>query len=463
MASQSGHILHNLLLFGRLLRMLGLDVHPGRMLDAVRVLDDIGLARKADVRAALRTLLVHRRDDLPVFDEAFDVFWRQRKDSTSTLDLRSMGERRRYRSVEAAAPPPGSGEAVDDESGAEDAGDQVVLTRTFSAREVLRTRDFAEFTPEETAQARLLLAELAWRPGLRRTRRKQPGRGPALDLRRTLRANARLGGEPARLLRLRRKEKPRRLVVVCDVSGSMERYTRMLLHFIHSLYGGLDRHVEAFLFATRLTRVTRHLAQRDIDRAVGEVAKAVPDWSGGTRIGQALKEFNFRWARRTLGWGSVVLIVSDGWDRGDPELLAREMERLRRSCSRLIWLNPLAGAEAYEPLTQGMRAASPYVDDLLPVHNLAALIDLAELLNTLPTRHAHTTLPTRGGRVEREARGERSEGRASVVPAKAGTSPPSPTPEDKPEGQTGQRSWHAGANPTFRHPLWGRGDDRRRE
>ena len=189
--------------------------------------------------------------------------------------------------------------------------------------------------------------------------------------------------------------------MVCDVSGSMERYTRMLLHFIHSLYAGLDTRIEAFLFATRLTHITKHLEQRDIDRAVSEVAKAVPDWSGGTRIGDVLKEFNFRWARRTLGWGSIVLIVSDGWDRGEPELLGREMARLQRSCNRLIWLNPLAGNEDYEPLTVGMRAAAPYIDDLLPVNNLAALFDLAEHLNSLsqsrPVRHQHTIAPCRGG------------------------------------------------------------------
>ena len=304
-SAEAGHILDNLLLFGRLLRRLGLDVHVGRMLDAIRVLEDIGVARRTDVRSALRTLLVHRRDDLPVFDEAFDVFWRQHKDSTSTMDLRSMGEQRRYRRIEAGPPPPGRSPDGSDEgdAGSEDGLDRIELTRTFSAREVLRTKDFAEFTPEEALQARQLLAELQWRPGVRRTRRKQPGRGPGLDLRRTLRDNAQFGGELVRLTRRVRKEKPRRLVVVCDMSGSMERYTRMLLHFIHSLYGGLDSQVEAFLFATRLTRVTKHLGQRDIDRAVAEVARAVPDWSGGTRIGEVLKEFNFRWVRRTLGWG----------------------------------------------------------------------------------------------------------------------------------------------------------------
>ena len=429
-----GQILPNLLLFGRLLRRLGLDVHAGRMLDAVHVLEDIGLRRRGDVRDALRTLLVHRRDDLPVFDEAFSVFWRQRKDQTFTMDLRSMGEQRRYRYVEAGPPPlgqPSDATGGEEQDGAE-AGDRIDITRTFSAREVLQSKDFSEFTPSETTQARQLMASLAWDPGMRRSRRLERGNGRALDLRRTLRDNAQYGGELLKLRHRRRKEKPRKLVVICDVSGSMERYTRMLLHFIHCLYGGLNGQVEAFLFATRLTRVTKQLQHRDIDQAVGDVAKAVPDWSGGTRIGAALKEFNFTWARRTLGWGSIVLVVSDGWDRGEPELLGREMERLQRSSRRLIWLSPLAGNEDYEPLTQGLRAATPFIDDLLPVHNLAALMDLARHLNALA-----------GGSPSRRQRPMGAEAEAEAEPEAAAP---------------GQRSWHRDANPTFRHPLWGRGD-----
>ena len=434
-SDQSGHILHNLLLFGHLLRRLGLNVHEGRMVDAVRVLEDIGMTRRMDVASALRTLLVHRKDDLPLFDEAFEVFWRQRKDRMSSLDLRSMGEQRRYRRVEAGPPPPGR---LDDGSNSEaqdpeEQYDRIDLTRTFSTRDVLREKDFAEFTPEETLQARQLMASLQWNPGLRLTRRQERGRGPRLDVRRTLRDNAQFGGELLRLRTRRRKEKARRLVVICDVSGSMERYTRMLLHFIHSLYAGLVSQVEAFLFATRLTRITKQLGQRDIDQAVSEVSKAVPDWSGGTRIGAALREFNYRWARRTLGWGSIVLIVSDGWDRGEPEALREEMARLQRSCRRLIWLNPLAGADDYEPLTQGMQAAAPYIDDLLPVHNLAALLDLARHLNGLTT-----SWPVR-----------RQAPPSVVETAEVVTAPP------------GQRSWHAGANPSFRHPMWGHGSGER--
>lgn len=423
-----GHFLNNLLLFGRLLRRLGLDVHTGRMLDAIQVLEDIGIRRRMEVRSALRTLMVHRREDLPVFDEAFAVFWRQRKDRLSSLDLRSMGEQRRYRRIEAGPPPTnGPGQSQPDSNGSPD---RIDLSRTFSAREVLQAKDFAEFTPQEARLARQMLASLHWNPGVRRTRRKESGKGTELDVRKSLQHNVKFGGEMLQLQNRRRKEKPRRLVVICDVSGSMESYTRMLLHFIHSLYAGLESRVEAFLFATRLTRITRQLANRDIDQAVDNVAKAVPDWSGGTRIGSALKEFNFKWARRTLTWGSIVLIVSDGWDRGDPEVLGNEMRRLQRSCRRLIWLNPLAGREGYESLTRGMQAAEPYVDDLLPVHNLAALIDLAEHLNGL----------REGWPVRRQA--PRSEVKKEEVLTPAAQ---------------GQRSWHKGANPTFRHPMWGRG------
>ena len=429
----AGHILHNLLLFGHLLRRLGLNVHEGRMVDAVRVLEDIGMTRRVDVWSALRTLLVHRREDLPLFDEAFEVFWRQRKERMSSLDLRSMGEQRRYRRVEAGPPPPGldAGGSGTQEQDPSEQYDRIDLTRTFSAREVLRGKDFAEFTSDEVREARRLMTSLEWNPGLRLTRRQERGSGPRLDVRRTLRDNARFGGELVHLKTRRRKVKARRLVVICDVSGSMERYTRMLLHFIHSLYAGLESQVEAFLFATRLTRVTKQLGRRDIDGAVSEVSRAVPDWSGGTRIGAALREFNFRWARRTLGWGSIVLIVSDGWDRGEPETLTEEMARLQRSCRRLIWLNPLAGAEEYEPLTQGMRAAAPYIDDLLPVHNLAALVDLARHLNVL-----------NAGRPVRRQR--HAEAREATV---ATTEAPAPV----------QRSWHGSANPSFRHPMWGRG------
>jgi uncharacterized protein with von Willebrand factor type A (vWA) domain len=204
-----------------------------------------------------------------------------------------------------------------------------------------------------------------------------------LDLRRTLRRSLRAGGEVFSWAYREPKLKPRPLVIIADISGSMERYTRVLLHFIYGMKAGLAQRVEAFVFSTRLTRITRPLQIRDLDLALKNVGELVNDWAGGTRIGESLKMFNFQWGRRVLGRGAVVLIISDGWDRGNVELLKREMARLKRNCHRLIWLNPLLGAPDYEPLTRGIQAALPHIDDFLPVHNLASLEDLADRLAEL--------------------------------------------------------------------------------
>jgi uncharacterized protein with von Willebrand factor type A (vWA) domain len=380
-----GHILHNLMLFGEVLRRLGLDFGSGNMLDLVRATQDVSIGRKQDFRYAARCLLVHRRQDLSLFDEAFQVFWRRPASGQSPLDLRSMGEERRYRTPQIMPPSVSDSNAEGGEEDAQEGQPAVDLSRTYSAREVLREKDFADFTPLEIAQARAMMSELSWDLGRRRTRRLVPGAGAALDLRRTFRRNLKYGGELLELARRQPKDKPRPLVLICDVSGSMERYTRILLHFIHTIAGGWGQ-MEAFLFATRLTRITRFLGYRSVDQAVSGVARVVPDWAGGTRAGEALKTFNFRWARRVMRNGAIVLIISDGWDRGEPELLAREMARLQRSCHRLIWLNPLLGSPSYQPLTQGMQAALPYIDDFLPVHNLNSLEALARRLNQLGFR-----------------------------------------------------------------------------
>jgi uncharacterized protein with von Willebrand factor type A (vWA) domain len=264
---------------------------------------------------------------------------------------------------------------------------------SYSAREVSRLKDFAHFTEEELVQARAMIAGLTWELGMHRTRRWTPGRGSVPDLRRVVRRNIRYGGEPLTLPTRDRTVKRRPLVLVCDVSGSMERYARMMLHFLYGLAGGLDR-VEAFLFSTRLTRITREITRRGAGETVPTIPWRLPDWGGGTRIGEALRTLNLRWARRVLGHGPVVLLISDGWDRGDPDLLAREMGRLQRSCHRLIWLNPLLGSPEYQPLTRGMQAALPFVDDFLPVHNLASLEGLAEHLNQLPIRRTARGRPS---------------------------------------------------------------------
>ena len=322
----------------------------------------------------------------------------------------------------------------------DDAGERqpvVDLQRSFSAREVLRQRDFADYTPAEVTAARSLMSELEWDLGRRRTRRSTWGDGRDVDLRRTMRRSLSYGGEMLDIAHRKRKTKPRPLVLICDVSGSMERYTRMLLHFVHTVAVS-GQQLEAFLFATRLTRITRHLEHRGVDRAVSEVARVVPDWAGGTRIGDAIKAFNYRWARRVLRGGAVVLVISDGWDRGEPELLSREMARLQRSCHRLIWLNPLLGSPGYEPLTRGMQAALPYIDDFLPAHNLHSLQELATHLNRLTARRAP---PSPRRRPVSVANGETvSEGNG---PSDGGTAAQS------------RRELNPALAPTFRHPLWG--------
>jgi len=425
-------ILHNLVLFGDVLRRLGLDVGAGNMLDLVRAIEFAPMGRKQDFKQAARCILVHRKQDIPLFDEAFDVFWRKPASGQTTMDLRSMGEQRRFRKPQAVPPPPGQDEGPD--TGREDDGsgvDRVDLTRTYSVREVLRQKDFSQFTTNEVQDARDMMSQLSWQLGQRRTRRLTPGPGAHLDLRATLRRSLKTGGEFLELSHRRPKDKIRPLVLICDISGSMERYTKMLLHFIHAISGDLDR-VEAFLFATRLTRITRHLHYRGVDQAVAEVSKAVPDWAGGTRIGEAIKTFNYRWLRRVVRSGAVVLVISDGWDRGEPSLLSHEMSRLRRSCHRLIWLNPLLGSDSYEPLTRGMQAALPYIDDFLPVHNFNSLEALGRHLNQLGPRrgvgHLHHLM----------------------VPDEP--EPASPPPAPEPKGRRPDPS----NPPSFRHPLWGK-------
>jgi uncharacterized protein with von Willebrand factor type A (vWA) domain len=260
-----------------------------------------------------------------------------------------------------------------------------VARATYSADEIWRRRDFAALTGEETAKAEAAVAQLHWHPGWRRTRRWRAGDGRAMDWRRLLRANARHGAEPFVLPWRRRTEAPRPLVLICDVSGSMEPYTRMLLLFAHALSKKTGR-VELFVFSTRLTRVTHQFSTTAAQTAISRVRDAVRDWSGGTRIGQSIHTFNVQWARRVLRHQPVVLLVSDGWDLGEPALLANEMARLQRSVHRLIWLNPLIGSQDYAPLTRGLQAALPFVDDFLSARNVASIEALAEHLESLETK-----------------------------------------------------------------------------
>jgi uncharacterized protein with von Willebrand factor type A (vWA) domain len=360
------------------------------MLDAAAALEHIDIGRRADFYVTLQSVLVHREQDRLIFDKAFRLFWRTPPDQWTTGDLGAMAEQLRSGApaVDARAV---QSQALNDASVPmrRDAAD-AVAPMSYSPREAARIKDFADLNEKELQHAKSMIVRLRWDLGTRHTRRWVPGRGPVLDFKKVLRRNLRHGGEPLALPRRERASRPRRLVLLCDVSGSMERYARMLLHFIFGVARGLDQ-VEAFVFATRLTRITRELALRAPRRSLPPIPRRVPDWAGGTRIGEALRTFNVRWGRRVLGHGPVVLLISDGWDRGDPVLLAREMSRLQRSCHRLIWLNPLLGAADYQPLTRGMQAALPFVDDFLPVHNLDSLEALADHLKRLPA-HRGTRL-----------------------------------------------------------------------
>lgn len=381
----SGNLLHNLILFGRVLRGLGLDVNPGRMIDLVQALEYVAIGRKADFYYTASSLLVHRREDLPLFDQAFEMFWHKPMEGWE-ITLPGFNRPRRSQKPQVKPPPlqaPDPAPPPDSDAPANDQPPVIEVTLTYSDRELLRRKNFAELTSDELEAIKRLMAQLVWRLGERRTRRRRPGHGQLLDLRRTIRRNLKYGGDIIEWATREPKFKPRPIVIIADISGSMERYTRLFLHFIYSLTSGLDQPVESFVFSTRLTRITHELRNRDVDQALRDVSSVVNDWSGGTRIGEALKTFNFNWGRRVLGRGAVVLLISDGWDRGEPELLSGEMARLRRTCHRLIWLNPLLGSPDYEPLTRGMVAALPHVNDFLPVHNLASLEDLAQLLSKL--------------------------------------------------------------------------------
>lgn len=372
-------LLEHLLAFDRVLRRAGLDTHAGRTAEIVRALAHVAIDSRDEVYHTCRAILVHRPEQIPPFDAAFDAFWRAHRDEAvreprdrakAADPLRAVIDMRdRLASGDLAS------DAADDEREPEAAA-------AWSDRSGRASRDFAELTADELADARRALSRLTWNPGQRRTRRWVRGHGPRVDLRRAIADSLRTGGDLVRLPRRRRRIRPRPLVLLCDVSGSMERYSRMLVYFAHAV---TERHqrVETFLFSTRLTRVTRELRAGGPDRALASVSRTAADWSGGTRIGHALRELHQRWSRRVLHRGPVVLLISDGWDRGEPIELAQQVARLQRSCHRLVWLNPLIGTAGYAPLTRGLQAAMPFVDDFLPARTLNNLADLALHLNAL--------------------------------------------------------------------------------
>ncbi len=383
-AAETGKLPHNIMHFARLLRRAGLPVGPSDMLAAQQAVQLVDVGSRAQVRTALRTTMVHRHEHEDLFHQAFAMFWRDPEAANAAKALEMLaggkepppekappGSRRLAEAMQPKREPPPD---VKQE-------EKIEATFTVSERERLNTMDFEAMSAEEIAQAKSEIRKLALPLDMRRTRRRRPDpSGPHTDLRATIRNSLRHGGEIFDIAATRKVERPPPLVVLCDISGSMSRYAQILLHFLHAVANDRD-HVSTFLFGTRLSNITRQLRHRDAEVAFQMVSHAVPDWSGGTRIGEAVERFNRDWSRRVLGQGAVVLLVTDGLDREGAKGLAEAMDRLHRSCSRLVWLNPLLRWDGFQPRSQGIRAMLPHVDEFRPVHNLASLRDLVATLS----------------------------------------------------------------------------------
>jgi len=356
--------------FAGVLRASGLDVPIGSTVTFAQALGAVGLDRRTDVYWAGRATLVCAPEDAEAYDRAFRAFWYGigsgvRADDEPTAVTIGVDH----------------GDEPDHAPGESQVDEAPILSVRWSPAEVLRHRDFAAYTHDELAEARRLMADFRFVGARRRSRRQRPSardRGRP-DLRRTVRRSLRTGGEPIHRAFNGPSQRPRRIVLLCDVSGSMEPYARALLRFLHAAVVGGAR-VEAFALGTRLTRITRELSSRDPDAALAAAARRVNDWSGGTRLGEGLRAFNDAWGIRGTARGAVVVILSDGWDRGDPTALADEMARLQRVAFRIVWVNPLKATADYAPLARGMAAALPYVDDFVAGHSLAALEELVAVI-----------------------------------------------------------------------------------
>jgi uncharacterized protein with von Willebrand factor type A (vWA) domain len=377
----NGGIAEAVIRFARALRRAGIPLGPAAVVDAISALEMAGVGRRDDVYWALHAIFVTRRDQHPVFDEVFRLFWRP-PSPPGLRPLRGLSE--------GEGGPPGARPAA--RRAAEAVIESLVegepprrpeievdARLTVSADEALRKRDFAQMSAAEIAVAEREIARLVLPDDTVATRRMRPSPPPGrIDARRTLRAGLRTGGDLILLRHRRRRRLPPPIVVICDISGSMAAYSRILLHFVHAL--GRRRRVHAFLFGTRLTNVTRELRHRDVDEALAATSGAVADWSGGTRIAAAIDAFNRLWSRRVLGQGAIVLLVTDGLERDGAEDLPAAMDRLHRSCRRLIWLNPLLGYEGFEAKASGIRAMLPHVDEIRPIHSLDSVADLCRAL-----------------------------------------------------------------------------------
>ena len=378
-----GKLARNIMHFARALRATGLPVGPGKTLEAVQAADLIGLAPRHDFYWAMHAVFVERAAQRQVFDQAFRLFWRNPEElrrmmavAAPTAAEKGEPEKISRRVADALSPDDPPKPQAEDEIEVE-----LDATQTYSAMEALQEMDFDSMSKEEVEEAKRVIAEMRLPIMEIPTRRfAADPRGAKIDMRATLRAGMRTSGAIMPLKYRRRVTRHPPLVVLCDISGSMSRYSRMFLHFVHAITNDRDR-VHSFIFGTRITNITRHLQYRDVDVALDRVANAALDWSGGTRIGESLLDFNRFWSRRVLGQGAVVLLITDGLDRGDVDGLEREIERLHKSCRRLIWLNPLLRFEGFRPEARGVRAILPHVDDFRTVHSLNSLSDIGAALS----------------------------------------------------------------------------------
>ncbi|MBT5266220.1 MAG: VWA domain-containing protein [Rhodospirillaceae bacterium] len=387
-----GRLGENIMHFARVLRAAGLPVGPGKVIDAIKATRQVGVTDREIFYWALHAVFVNRRDQRELFDQAFHIFWRnprilERMMQMILPEMKVPGSQEddanktNRRVAEALTQNRAKGEdGFKDEDVQEEHELQLDAAMTYSDRELLQSMDFEAMSAEEVRRAKAAIQRMRLPLAQVPTRRFVPSpHGNRVDLRATLRAGLRSGGDAIPLKLRKRRTRVPPLVVLCDISGSMSRYSRMLLHFMHAVTNDRDR-VHTFLFGTRLTNVTRYLRYKDVDDALEKVTSAVQDWSGGTRIGHCLHEFNRDWSRRVLTQGAVTLLITDGLDREAGDGLGDEIERIHKSCRRLIWLNPLLRYDAFEPKSLGVRALLPHVDEFRPVHSLDSLEQLAQIL-----------------------------------------------------------------------------------
>ncbi len=379
MARKARHtdLQRNIIDFCRLLRQREMLVTPSEVIDAIRTADAVDLSDRQEFKTALRSVLTAKPEDIPLHDATFDEFWRSRmpervqeqgEEGVASEDAEAEGEE---------MPQPQIAEGDQAEADEDEEGLDMPL---YSPVEVLASRDFSTFVPDEMQEIARAIMVVARRLATRESRRyRSTQRGHAIDLRRTMRRNIKYGGTVVELAKKKRKIRKPKIVLICDVSRSMDTYSKFLLQFIYALQNTLGR-VESFVFSTRLTRVTEYFRSSDIYTALDRIAREVPDWSGGTRIGESLRVFNADWALRTVNKHTIVLIMSDGLDTGDASVLEHEMEQIQRRAARVIWLNPLLGNEDYRPLARGMSAALPHVNLFASAHNLASLQALGKYL-----------------------------------------------------------------------------------